>query len=75
MYLIYRQTIYLKLWQIVLREITANKVRYIKLGKGGDWADLCFREDSLRIGHSEIAHAVANTRDRDAIRQELLGRG
>jgi len=54
-----------------LQTITAGKVRYIKLGRGGEWADLCFRENSLRIGHSQIAHELASTQDREAIRAEL----
>lgn len=75
MYLIYRQTIYLKLWRNALRSITAKKVRYIKLGKGGDWAALCFEENSLRIDHREVPHKLAATLDRDAIRAELMRQG
>lgn len=30
--------------------ITAPRVRYLKLGEGGEWAQQCLREDTLRIG-------------------------
>ena len=58
-----------------LQKITATKVRYIKLGKGGEWAGQCFRENSLRIGHSQMPHSLASTHDREAIRAELRNLG
>jgi len=54
-----------------LQKITANKVRYVKLGKGGEWAEQCFEENSLRIGHSQIPHSLASTCDREAISAEF----
>lgn len=31
-------------------DVHATRVRYIKLGEGGGWADECLRSDTLRIG-------------------------
>lgn len=55
--------------------IEAKTVRYIKLGPGGAWESLCLSEGTLRLGHREIPHALAETRDRAAIRQRFLDLG
>ena len=57
------------------RRIEAAKARYIKLGPGGAWEDLCLSEGTLRFGHREIPHELALTRDRQAIRQRFLDLG
>jgi hypothetical protein len=55
-----------------MRDVDARKVRYIKLGTGGNWVDLCLKENSLLIDHREVPHEVAATRDRAVIRDHLI---
>lgn len=60
---------------MLLREVEASRTRYIKLGPAGAWVDLCLGEGSLRIGHRQVPHSVAHTRDRAAIHKHLVDQG
>ncbi|CAM3344817.1 restriction endonuclease [Asticcacaulis taihuensis] len=55
--------------------IQGSKAYYIKLGPGGAWETTCLNEGTLRLGHNEIPHELAQTKDREAIRQRFIDLG
>jgi hypothetical protein len=57
--------------------ISANTVRYIKLGKGGSWEDAALSRGELHFGYGRANHELALEGDVEKIKQHLidLGRG
>jgi hypothetical protein len=54
--------------------VSPAAVRYIKLGQGGRWADLCLARGEMRFGHAAVPHEVA-LQGREAVRAHLIGLG
>jgi hypothetical protein len=55
--------------------ITASAVRYIKLGRGGRWEEISFRNGELHFGVSEAPHDLVLGGDRDKVRQHSIAAG
>jgi hypothetical protein len=57
--------------------ISANTVRYIKLGRGGSWEDAALSRGELHFGYGKANHELALEGDMEKIKQHLidLGRG
>lgn len=55
--------------------ITANTVRYIKLGRGGRWEKASLDVGELHFGHSSIPHELALTGDRVKIKEHRISQG
>lgn len=57
--------------------ITANTVRYIKLGRGGRWEKASLDGGEVQFGHGRVPHELALTGDRSRIKEVLIkaGRG
>lgn len=49
--------------------------KYIKLGKQGEWEQLCFDHGTLRLGYYEIPHDLALAGNKDAIRDFYIAQG
>jgi hypothetical protein len=54
--------------------ISAETVRYIKLGKGGRWDDVALDSGELHFGYRKSPHELALAGNFDALKQHLLGR-
>ncbi len=52
----------------MLEKVTAKTGRYIKLGSGGRWENLCLKDGTLRLGYYEIPHEAALKGDLQAIK-------
>ncbi len=50
-------------------------VRYIKLGRGGLWADQAISEGIVPFGYHLVDHTLCAAGDWDAVRQQLLANG
>ena len=57
--------------------ISAETVRYIKLGRGGSWEDAALSRGELHFGYGRASHELALEGDVEKIKQHLidLGRG
>ena len=55
--------------------ITANAVRYIKLGRGGRWEKISLERGELQFGHGKVSHELALSCDRAKIKKELIKKG
>jgi hypothetical protein len=55
--------------------IVAGPVRYIKLGKGGEWEEVSLSRGELHFGHGEVPHELALAGDREAIKRSRVERG
>ena len=55
--------------------ISARTVRYIKFGRGGEWAETSLERGELHFGHSKISHEMALAGDREAIKQVRIDQG
>jgi hypothetical protein len=55
--------------------IHPSTVRYIKLGKGGEWAGVSLERGELHFGHGDIPHELALTGDRTKIKQYQIDHG
>ena len=56
--------------------ITAETVRYIKLGRGGRWADAAIERGELHFGYKNATHELSLAGDAESIKKHLteLGR-
>lgn len=56
--------------------IQATGVRYIKLGQGGRWEQLCFQDGTIRVDFSDVSDQLARA-GREEVRQHYIsiGRG
>lgn len=50
-------------------------VRYVKLGRGGDWSAQAFADQIIPFGFREVGHETCLTGDWDAVRRDLIGLG
>jgi len=50
-------------------------VRYIKLGRGGQWETISLERGELHFGYSKVPHELALSCDRDQIRRYLIRQG
>lgn len=55
--------------------VTANNVRYIKLGRGGRWEKVSLERGELHFGHGAISHELAQTGDRAKIKEFQIRQG
>jgi hypothetical protein len=55
--------------------IKPGDIRYIKLGKGGEWEHVSLTRGELHFGHKEIPHALALTGDREVIKKAVIENG
>ena len=55
--------------------IAAGAVRYIKLGRGGDWDKISLERGELHFGHGKVSHELALARDREQIKRNVMDRG
>src|SRR6201996_8625046 len=55
--------------------ISAEAVRYIKLGSGGRWANISLDRGELHFGYRKSPHELALAGNLDAMKQHLLGSG
>lgn len=55
--------------------ISANTVRYIKLGRGGRWEDASFERQELHFGYGKTPHEMASLGNFDEIKQYLIDLG
>ena len=55
--------------------ITATTARYIKLGRGGGWADVSLKRGEIHFGHGKISHEMALVGNRKAIKQARIDQG
>lgn len=53
-------------------KIAPQKARYIKLGGGGEWEELCLKEGTLRLGYYEVPHDLGLTKNKEAIRDMFV---
>ena len=51
--------------------IQPNHIRYIKLGRGGRWADVSLDRGEVHFGYREVPHEPAVARDWNAVRRVL----
>lgn len=56
-------------------KISADTVRYIKLGKGGRWQDIAIDQGELHFGYKNATHQLALAGDAENIKQHLMGLG
>ena len=52
--------------------IEFSQVRYIKLGKGGQWSDISLDRSEIHFGYGRVSHDLAQTLDFEAIRGAML---
>jgi len=57
-----------------MNPIKAANAKYIKLGEGGEWQNLCIEDGTARLGYYEVPHEPGVTEDYKAIRQVFLDR-
>lgn len=55
-------------------KVVSKSARYIKLGEGGKWEDLCFKEGTLRLAFYEAPHDRALAGDRAGLMAAFPGR-
>lgn len=55
--------------------IEFSDVRYIKLGPGGAWNDVCLDNNEIHFKFGDISHELALADDRQAIRQRFIELG
>ena len=55
--------------------ISAETVRYIKLGRGGRWEDAAIDRGELHFGYKKATHELALEGDFETIKQYLIGLG
>jgi hypothetical protein len=55
--------------------ITAGSIRYIKLGRGGEWEKISLELGELHFGHGGVPHEMALAGDREQIKQHLIEQG
>lgn len=58
-----------------METINASKAKYIKLGSGGEWQDMCLADGTARMGYYEVPHALGQAADHDGIKQLYIDRG
>jgi hypothetical protein len=56
-------------------EISAETVRYIKLGKGGNWADTSINRSEVHFGYKKTTHELASAGNFETIKAHLIGLG
>jgi hypothetical protein len=62
-------------WREAWMMISAETVRYIKLGKGGGWERAALDGGKVYFGFQDAPHELSLTRDFDRIRQYLVDQG
>lgn len=55
-----------------MEPITPNKVRFIKLGEGGEWEQSCIQNNAVRLGYHSPHHEDSLTGNWDSVRQYWL---
>ena len=55
--------------------ITAGSIRYIKLGRGGEWEKISLERGELHFGHGGVPHEMALAGNREQIKQHLIEQG
>ncbi|NBA97069.1 hypothetical protein [Pseudomonas sp. R5(2019)] len=55
-----------------MKPITPNKVRFIKLGEGGEWEQSCIQNNAIRLGYHSPHHEDSLTGNWDSVRQYWL---
>lgn len=55
--------------------MAVKQARYIKLGVGGCWESLCFKDGTLRLGYNEVPHELGLQQDFVGIRDFQILRG
>ena len=55
--------------------ISAKEARYIKLGRGGCWEELCLADGTLRLGYNEVPHGLAETGSLEDLRAHFRREG
>jgi hypothetical protein len=58
-----------------MEPINPQTFRYIKLGRGGAWAQSCFAEGQIQFGYRAAPHEVCQRGDWDAIHRLLVEAG
>ncbi|MGC4025603.1 MAG: restriction endonuclease [Mesorhizobium sp.] len=56
-------------------DLAEMQFRYIRFGPNGAWAQKAIEEQALFLGHREVPHELAMTRDRETIAAHLRARG
>ncbi len=62
-------------WLIAMNPINPKEFRYIKLGRGGSWAQLAFERGELHFGYRTVSHDLCLQGDWDAVVQSLTEEG
>ena len=57
-----------------MKPIKASQAKYIKLGEGRKWQDLCIDDGTARLAYFEVPHEPGLAENREAIRQVYLDR-
>ncbi|MCE6978601.1 hypothetical protein EI534_14665 [Pseudomonas frederiksbergensis] len=57
-----------------MKPISPNKVRFIKLGEGGEWERTCIEENAIRLGYHSPHHEDSLAGNWDDVRQYWLNR-
>lgn len=55
--------------------LDVKKVKYIKLGKAGDWEEKCLNEGLISLAYFEVPHEIASSGDKDEISSIYLKAG
>ncbi|MCF7913365.1 MAG: hypothetical protein K9M99_12615 [Candidatus Cloacimonetes bacterium] len=55
-----------------MEKINADKVMYIKLGRGGDWVEECLSQNNMKLGYYEANHKLCLEGSWDKVKQELI---
>lgn len=55
--------------------IQPKHVRYIKLGRGGEWENISLDRGELHFSHHLVPHEMALSGDREGIREHLIAAG
>jgi hypothetical protein len=59
-----------------MKEIKPTEVKYIKLGRGGEWEEECIEKtQTVRIGFREVDHALCLAKNWQAIKGYYEGKG
>jgi hypothetical protein len=55
--------------------VIAEKIRYLKLGRGGKWEKVSLNRGELHFGHGAVPHELALAGDRERIIEHLVAKG
>lgn len=55
-----------------MNAIEATNAAYIKLGRSGQWEEMCLKDGTMRLGYDDVDHETALSGDKAAIQRHFL---